>query len=104
MLCPETRTYAALPPSDCGRRNCTQKRHTRMASAIPAALFVRAHSRLSRLGGCTSARCALLLIVDHELRLIRGGCVIGRAERRRDVRRAAGLADPPAEVRAAVLD
>src|SRR5579884_2872778 len=96
MLWPETSTYAAFPPSDCGRRYCAQKRQTRTVSAMPAALFARAT------GACR--RESLLLIVDHELRLVPGRPVLGGAEERRHIGAAARLADQPAVVGRRRLD
>jgi hypothetical protein len=64
MLLPETSTYAARPPSDCGRRYCAQKRQTRIASEMPAALFVRskaARSCAKRGSRGTRIEAALLL-------------------------------------------
>src|SRR5258708_18233317 len=76
MLLPETRTYAARPPSDWGRRYCAQKRHTRIASEMPAALFVRSNAPRSCANGDnrgTMLRVALLLIVDRQRRAVGAG-------------------------------
>src|SRR5712691_9232623 len=106
MLLPETRTYAARPPSDCGRKYCAQKRHTRTASAMPAALFVRSNAARScakrdRCG--TTLSTALLLIVDRQSGYVRAG--VGGRELRRVLERvlaAAGVRNAPTEVRAAL--
>ena len=52
---------------------------------MPAALFARVDAKASRRGSRIST-FALLLIVDHQLRLVRRGRVLGRAEDRRHVR------------------
>src|SRR5437879_5242447 len=106
MLWPETSTYAAFPPSVCGRRDCAQKRQTSATTAIPAALFVRSTADRSGAihvgrGTTATSASALLLIADHELRLIRRGRVFRRAEERRHVCAAACFADQPAVVRSA---
>src|SRR6266403_2208752 len=92
MLCPETSTYPARPPSDSGRRKYAQKRQVSTTRAMLPALFVR-----------SNAAPRLLLIVDHELRLVGRG--LARVEDRLiERRRRASVADSPAEGRRGALD
>src|SRR3954451_19792756 len=90
MLCPETSTYAALPPSDSGRTKCAQKRKVRTASAIHAAFPA-------------ISKDDLLLIVDHEGRLVRRR--LARVEDSLVKRcRCVSIADPSAEGGGGCLD
>src|SRR6476661_7673057 len=92
MLWPETSTYPARPPSDPGRRKCAQKRQVSTTSAMLPALFVR-----------SNAAPRLLLIVDHEFRLV--GRRLARVEDRLiERRRRVSVTDPPAEGRRGGLD
>src|SRR5581483_11121999 len=93
MLWPETSTYEALPPSDCGRRYCTQNASARTTSAIPATLLVR----------CTAEANPLFLIVDRQHGPGRGRRALGGRRLINIKRVAAGVAQAP-PVHAAGLD